>query len=71
MEPNLVRVGDIFINLSMLLWAEIYTFSDNERTINLVYGPKDQGFQEFTLEIKHPESEQIIRYLESNSQDLR
>jgi hypothetical protein len=71
MEPNIVRVGNIFINLSTLLWAEIRTSPETSRPILfLIYG-NAEGNQRFILQITAPDSEKVIHYLESNSQDLR
>ena len=71
MELNIVRVGNNFINLSTLLWADVKTSSTtNKRTVYLYYGSKANG-QDCFLQINHPESEKIVHYLESNSLDLR
>ncbi len=71
MEPNIVRVGNIFLNLSTLLWAEIRNSPETGRPIlSLIYG-NAEGSQRFILQINAPDSEKVIHYLESNSQDLR
>ena len=47
MEPNIVRVGNIFLNLSMLLWAEIRNSPETNRPIlSLIYG-NAEGNQRF------------------------
>jgi hypothetical protein len=70
-EPNIVRVGNIFLNLSMILWAEIRNSPETGRPIlSLIYG-NAEGNQRFILHINAPDSEKVIHYLESNSQDLR
>jgi len=70
LEPNIVRVGDNFINLSTLWWVDVKTISStNRRAVHLVYGSREGG-QSVALQLNPHDSETIISYLESNSQDL-
>jgi hypothetical protein len=69
MEPNIVRVGRTFINLSTLLWAEVRSGSEpNKQIIDLIYA---QGNQRLACHLTGPEADQVIHHLESQSLDLR
>jgi hypothetical protein len=70
-EPHMVRVGNLFLNVSTVLWAEIRNSPETSSPIlSLIYG-NAEGNQRFILQINAPDSEKVIHYLESNSQDLR
>jgi hypothetical protein len=67
----MVRVGNLFLNVSTVLWAEIRNSPETSSPIlSLIYG-NAEGNQRFILQINAPDSEKVIHYLESNSQDLR
>jgi hypothetical protein len=70
-ESKLLRVGDYFVNLNTLLWAQIRSDGRDKtkRLLLLVYGHGENSRQ--MLQVDSVEAEQLIAFLESNSIDLR
>jgi len=70
-ESKLLRVGDCFVNLNTLSWAQIRSDGRDKtkRLLLLFYGDGENSRQ--VLQLSSVEAEQLIAFLESTSIDLR
>ena len=69
MEANFVRVGEYFINLDMVLWAQITHVKSHphRRCLTLASSPGDAS-NRLTLEGEN--AEMLITYFETHGHDL-
>jgi hypothetical protein len=69
MEPKIVRVGDYFINIGNLLWAQATpSATDPEvQLMLLTFGPGEPPLQ---LTLADSDATKLIHLLESMSQEL-
>lgn len=69
MEASFVRVGDYFINLDMVLWAQIsHPETDpHRRCLTLVSSPGDSPNR---LTLEGESAEMLITYFETHGHDL-
>jgi hypothetical protein len=69
MEPKIVRVGEYFINLSNLLWAQA-TPSAPDPDVQLLHLTFGAGEPPLQLTLSDSEASKLIHLLESMSQEL-
>jgi len=69
MEPKIVRVGEYFINISNLLWAQA-TPDAQDPTIQLLLLTFGAGEPPLQLTLTNSDATRLIQRLESMSQEL-
>jgi hypothetical protein len=69
-QPQLVRVGNNFINLNNLLWAELRHGSGENQgkpLLTLVYGYRDDQSGRMTLSLNFEDSAVMLKFLDQIS----
>ena len=69
MEPKIVRVGEHFINITHLLWAQTRP-DGQDASIQLLVLTFASGEPPLQLTLADSDARKVIHYLESTSQPL-